>query len=79
MIPKNVLGVRIFRKFTVLHMSLYHTTSWKSKQHCNPAPKFLERQVLANNVDPDQTALEDWGLHYLPFCLHLLDALTYVW
>ena len=30
-------------------------------------------QVLANNVDPDQTA----GLHCLPFRIHLLDALLY--
>ena len=33
----------------------------------------------ANSVDPDQTAQEqsDQGLHYLPFRLHLFDALLY--
>ena len=39
-------------------------------------PKFLDRQVWANSVDPDQTA-PDQGLHCLPFSLHLLDSLLY--
>ena len=43
-------------------------------------PKFSDRQVRANSVDPDQTALEeqsDQSLHSLPFCLHLLDTFSY--
>ena len=36
-------------------------------------PKFSDRQVWANNADPDQTAPQ--GLHCLRFPLHLLDAL----
>ena len=43
-------------------------------------PKFLDRQVYANSVDPDQTAARGavWsGLHCLPLHLHLLDALIY--
>ena len=46
------------------------------------APKFSDRQVWANSVDPDQTAprskseeQSDQGLHCLQFPLHLLDAL----
>ena len=35
-------------------------------------PKFSDRQVCANIVDPDQT------LHFLPFCLHLVDPLLSV-
>ena len=38
-------------------------------------PKFSARQVLANSVDPYQTAHQ--GLHCLPFPLHLLDAGLY--
>ena len=34
-------------------------------------PKFSDRQVWANSVDPDQTQ----DLHFLSFCLHLLDQL----
>ena len=33
-------------------------------------PKFLDRQVVSNRVDPDQTA--DQGLHCLPFRQHYL-------
>ena len=42
-------------------------------------PKFSDRQVWANSIVPDQTASEqsDQDLHYLLFCLHLLDALLY--
>ena len=41
--------------------------------------KFSDRQVWANNVDPDQTAQEqsDQGLHCLPLGLHHLAALLY--
>ena len=40
------------------------------------------RQVCANTVDPDKTAPKgpkqsNLGLHCLPFCLHLSDALLY--
>ena len=34
-------------------------------------PKFLDRLTWANSADPDQ------GLHFLQYCLHLLDALLY--
>ena len=37
-------------------------------------PKFSDRQVWANTLDPDQTA-PDQGLHCLPFGLHRLDSL----
>ena len=49
-------------------------------------PKFSDRQVWANSVDPDQIArvytvcLKEQsylGLHCLPFRLHLLDSLLY--
>ena len=33
---------------------------------------FLDRLVWANSADSDQS---DQGLHYLQYCLHLLDAL----
>ena len=39
-------------------------------------PKFLDRHVSANSVDPDETA-PDLGLHSLPFGWHLLDAVPY--
>ena len=44
------------------------------KNKDNPTdPKFLDRQVWANSVDPDQTVPEgDQGLHCLPFRLHAL-------
>ena len=41
---------------------------------------WLERQVWANSVDPDQTrpvAEVDQGLHRVPFCQHLWDAKVY--
>ena len=44
-------------------------------------PKFLDRQVWANIVDPDRAAARgesDQGLHCLPFHLHLLDAVLVV-
>ena len=41
-------------------------------------PKFWDRQVWADSVEPDQTEEQsDQGLHCLPFRLHLLDALLY--
>ena len=47
-------------------------------------PKFSNRQVWTNSVDPDQTAplglllqQSDQGLHSLPFRQWLLDALFY--
>ena len=40
-------------------------------------PKFSDRQVWENSVDPDQTAHTDQGLHCFPFRLHTLDALLY--
>ena len=43
------------------------------KIYCND-PKFSDRQVWANGVDPDQTT-SDQGLRCLPFRLHLLSTL----
>ena len=40
-------------------------------------PKFLDRQVWANSVDPDQEQ-SDQGLHCLPLCLPVLDTLLYI-
>ena len=40
--------------------------------------KFLDRQVWANSVDPDQTTVWSRGLHCLTLCLHVLDTLLYV-
>ena len=46
-------------------------------------PKFSDRKVYANSVDPDQIAPREavWsGLHSLPFCwlcMHLYDAILY--
>ena len=43
-------------------------------------PKFLDRLVWANSVDPIRLLLEeqsDQGLHCLPFQLHLLGALLF--
>ena len=40
--------------------------------------KYWDRQVLANSVDPDQTAPKeqsDRGLCFMPFHLHFLDTL----
>ena len=44
--------------------------------HYRNDPKFLDRQVWANIVDPDQLLeeLSDQGLRCLPLRLHLLDA-----
>ena len=47
-------------------------------------PMFTDKNVWANNVDPDQTACKvqeqsDLGLLSLPFHLHLLDALLHQW
>ena len=41
--------------------------------YCND-PKFSDRQVWANSVDPDPF---EQSLHLLPFRLHLLDSLLY--
>ena len=39
-------------------------------------PKFSDRHIWANSVDPDREQ-SDQGLHCLPYRLHLLDALFY--
>ena len=65
----NFLGVRIFRKFTVLIL-LDYRYYWNDL-------KILDRQGWCR---PDHTALKDQsdqGLHCLPFRLHLLGALLY--
>ena len=38
-------------------------------------PTFLVGQVQANSVDPEEQS--DLDLHFLPFHLHLLEALLY--
>ena len=43
---------------------------------CND-PKFLDRQVRTNSVDPDQTGPSDQDTHCLQFPLHLLDIVLY--
>ena len=46
--------------------------------HSSNDPKFSDRCVCAESVDPAQTPPEeqsDQGLHCLPFPLHLLEAL----
>ena len=55
--------------------ALARLMSWLKSAYSND-PKFSDRQVWANSIDPDQTA-PDQGLHCLPFCLHLLDASLY--
>ena len=50
--------------------------SFDSKYPYRNDPKFSDKLVRENSVDPDQTAL-DQGLQYLQYCLHLLDALLY--
>ena len=52
--------------------SLLYGKAWRS--NCND-PKYSDRLVWTNSVDPDQT--EGSGLHCLPFLLHLLDTLLY--
>ena len=56
----------------MVHGPLSHILAVCSYLYRN-GPKFLDRQVWANSVDPDQTApnqQSDWGLHCLPFHLH---------
>ena len=48
--------------------------SWGGSFYCN-GPKYSDRQVWANSVDPDLKEQSDWGLHFLPFCLHHLDTI----
>ena len=50
------------------------SVSEKSDIPCND-PKYLDKQVWANS--PDQEEGTDQGLHWLSFCLHLLDALIF--
>ena len=40
-------------------------------------PKFSDRQVLANSVDPDPEEQSDQGLHSLPFCLASFGHISY--
>ena len=54
-----------------LWLSIILVRKIDDSDHSND-PKFPYKQVWANSVDPDQS---DKGLHCLPFCLHLLDAL----
>ena len=44
-------------------------------RNCHNDPKFSDRQVCAQSVDPDQIGLaqSDQGLHCLPFSLHYLE------
>ena len=54
--------------------------TFRSGQTYRKDPRFLDRQVWVNSVDPDQTALveqSDQVLHCLPFYLHSLDKILY--
>ena len=65
---------------SALHISIFIMYSCVSHRVINSnyrnGPKFSDKQVWANSVDPDQTA-SDQGLHCLPFRLHGLDTLLY--
>ena len=53
-------------------------TSAPNKLGYRKNSKYWDIYVCADSVDSDQTALKeqsDQGLHCLPFCLHLLEAL----
>ena len=58
-----------FSKLYCISHSINQCSNLISKKHNDP--KFLDRLVWANSADPDQV------LHYLQYCLHLLDALLY--
>ena len=80
----------IFQASVIIDLSSDYLSSnfscWNQRRPCHIPikkvmyrnyPKFLDRQIWANSVDPDQTAEQqsDQGLHCLPFHLHLFDAL----
>ena len=56
---------------TITEITRYFGTGKLSISEYRSDPIYLERQVWANIVDPDQNA-PDQGLHFLPFCLYLL-------
>ena len=56
----------IHQKLLLTWVNFNKTTCYRND------PKFLDRLVWAESADPDQTYQ---GLHYLQYCLHLLDAL----
>ena len=66
-------------KLSSIHYKTFQTVWFVSygKETYRNDPKFLDRQIWANSVDPDQTA-PDQGLHCLPFRLHLSDTSLYV-
>ena len=79
--------VGLLTRFDIPLFSLSSETIDQGREsitYCD-VPKFSDRQVWANSLDPDQTAprgngieeQSDQGLHCLPFCLHLLEALFY--
>ena len=61
------------KKFAVINLKFEQTMEYRND------PKFSDRQVWANSVDPDQVLEEqsDQGLDCLLFHLHLLDSLLY--
>ena len=65
---------------TLYDKTLKHHLIVTSKYPCNmiknKKKEFLDKQVWAKGVDPDQTA-PDQGLHCLLFRPHLVDALLY--
>ena len=76
---KNLASSKIRTWDTVIHSwNLLRFSDCYSENYRNDL-KFSDRQFWANSVDPDQSAprQSDQGLHCLPFCLHLLNALLY--
>ena len=80
----------IFQASVIIDLSSYYLSSnfscWDQRRPCcipikkvmyHNYPNFLDRQIWADSVDPDQTAEQqsDQGLPCLPFHLHLFDAL----
>ena len=70
------LDLRNLIKITQCYLYVFKQTSYRND------PKFSDRQVWANSVDPVQTVprgavLSNQGLHCLLFCLHLLDIFLY--
>ena len=45
--------------------------------NCGNSPRYADRQVWANSIDPVQMEKSDQGLHCLTFFWHLLDEVLY--
>ena len=65
----------------VAHILVVHVLIKYFTPTCHNDPKFLDRQVMANSIEPHQTVTapeeSDQCLRSLPFHLQLLDALFY--